>query len=100
MSVRTLHGSVTAQTIPVISFPISASHNSRQGVDGMSIRVLFPLVIAAGTLIGAPAAFAAAIPAGGHGTGAGHMDFGKPDEASTPSRPARTVLGANHHKPA
>lgn len=65
----------------------------------MSIRVLFPLVIAAGTLIGAPAAFAAGSHAGGHGTGAGNMDFGKPAEASKASRTVTVVMRDNLYEP-
>ena len=64
----------------------------------MKSRILFPLVLAAGTALGLSGALAAGSHSGGHGHGHG-FDFGKPAEASKAARTVTVVMRDNLFEP-
>jgi uncharacterized cupredoxin-like copper-binding protein len=64
----------------------------------MSSRVLFPLVVAAGTFIGAASVFAAGSHSGGHGSTTG-FEFGQPAAAAKATRTVNVVMKDNLYQP-
>src|SRR3546814_9885977 len=61
----------------------------------MNTRAFFPLVIAAGTLLGLPAAFAAGNHSGGHGA----SEIGAPAKATKATRTVNVVMKDNLYEP-
>ena len=62
----------------------------------MKSRILFPLVLAIGTVLGASGALAAGSHSGGHGHS---FDFGKPAESSKATRTVNVVMRDNLFEP-
>ena len=60
----------------------------------MTSRILFPLVVTAGTLLGLSAALAAGMHAGGHGHAA-VFEFGQPADAAKATRTVQVVMRDN-----
>lgn len=62
----------------------------------MNTRALFPLVLAAGTLLGATAAVAGGAHTGGHGT---QLEIGRPADATKATRTVNVVMKDNLYEP-